>query len=374
MLKLFNDFGEVSAQGGYSNPVHFDFDARFDEEFVQPLILRCTEGYVAQNVTLTDTGDTADRYFFSVNGTSWADSAEFATITDNATCYIKARTTENETAATLRDAKLLLTYEIEPAATPNFYYTNPGDADLLAVEDATTVTTTAAQSVTGKAFINYVADDLFNSPTDLKEVWMRFDVFPPRSNMAAWKFHAGNLTSTGSSIVGMYYYNLDGVCHLCDGSKDRGKLYPIIDCKNSALVHIKSGATDGIVEFTLNDTTVSWTGNIIDGGDIERLVMYSRSGYEVLFSNVVVSSGEIDSACGWHRDLFSLETHITAPVLNVRWQGENHQFKPSTKRTKPAFTVRVGDRNFYAPIVNENDALASAVRLLLDDTNRALTT
>lgn len=125
--------------------------------------------------------------------------------------------------------------------------------------------------------------------------------------------------------------------------------------------------------MTANGSTVSWAGNVNGGKPLNNLVALAYDD-DNFFSNVVVSSGEIDSNCGWHRDLFSLETVITAPVLNVRWQGANHQFYPTTKRTTPALTLRVGDKNFYAPLVNENDALASAVRLLLDDTNRALTT
>lgn len=369
MLKLFNDFGEVSAQGGFSNPVHFDFDARFDEEFVQQLTLSCAKGYVAQNVTLTDSGDTADRYFFSVNGTSWADSAEFATITDNATCYIKARTTENETAATLHDAKLLLTYELQPAVLPNFYYTNPGDADLLAVEGATTVTTTAAQSVTGKAFYGGQRADMFHTP-DIQEVWIRLDIWIPARDMNYHEFYIGHFGSNNSGVLGIRYVYGSSYLSLRDGSKERAYLYVLRNALNRVVLHIKSGE---LIEMTANSSTVSWAGNINNGEPLNSLVTLSNAN-DIFFSNVVVSSGEINSACGWHRELFSLETVITAPVLNVRWQGENHQFKPSTKRTKPAFTVRVGDRNFYAPLVNENNALASAVRLLLDDTNRALTT
>lgn len=231
MLKIFNDAGEVSARGGFSNPVHFDFDARFDEEFVQQLTLSCAEGYVAQNVTLTDTGDTADRYFFSVNGTSWADSAEFATITDNATCYIKARTTENETAATLRDAKLLLNYELQPAVLPNFYYTNPGDADLLAVEDATTVTTTAERSVTGKAFYGGQRADMFHTP-DLQEVWIRLDIWIPSYNYNYHKFYIGHLGSNGSVILGIRYQYPDSYLGLWDGSTRRASLEVIHDALN----------------------------------------------------------------------------------------------------------------------------------------------
>lgn len=366
MLKLLNDFGEVSAQGGYSNPVHFDLDARFDDEFVQQLTLSCAEGYVAKNVTLTDTGDTADRYFFSVNGTSWADSAEFATITDNATCYIKARTTENETAATLHDTKLVLTYEIEPAATPTFYYTNPGDADLLAVEDATTVNATAAQSVTGKAFYGGQLADMFHTP-DLQEVWIRLDLWFTNNRAA---FYIGHFGSGGSKVVGIQFVYYDDHLGLWDGSTRRAALDVIGSARNTIVLHIKSGE---LIEMTANGSTVSWTGNVNGGAPLNNLVALAYDD-DNFFSNVVVSSDEIDSNCGWHRDLFSLETVVTAPVLNVRFSGQVHQYLLTTKKTTPAVAVRVGDRNFYAPLVRATDSLASAVRLNLNDTTYALKT
>lgn len=373
MLKLFNNIGEVSAQGGYSNPVSFDLDARFADEFVQQLTLSCVEGYTAHDVTLSDSGDTSDRYQFSINGASWADSVHFDCITANATCYAKARIVNDDFAQLDRTAKILLTYELKPATLPNFYYTNPGDAALLAVEGATTLNVNITKSITGKAFDNATVADLFHTPAALKEIWMRFDFWIREANSAGNDVHIGHRAATQESIIGAYYLsNYGPYFSACDGKTRYSTRYPIRGQLNTMLLHIKSDTTDGIVELFLNGARAYVTGNINGGGDLDCLCMYSD--FNILFSNVVVSSGEINSACGWHRELFSLETVITAPVLNVRWQGDNHQFYLHTKKTTPALAVRVGDRNFYAPIVNGSDALASAVRLLLDDTNRALTT
>lgn len=371
MLKLLNNFGEVSTQGGYSNPVHFDLDARFDDELVQMLTLSCASSYVAQNVTITDSGDTADRYFFSVNGTSWADSVQFDTITDNTTFYIKAHTTADETAATLRDVKLLMTYELKPAATPNFYYSNPGEADLLAITGITQVSTGLNQSITGRAFYGGAKTDMINTPSDLSEFWLRCDFWLPRSNTNNEDVYIGHFGANVDGVIGMHWgYGADWTARLQHGKRQYVTCYGNRETLNHMLLHVKSGE---LIEMSLNGNSFSWLGNVNNGDPVNNIALFGNT-RNMLISNVAVSSDEIDINHGFHRDLFSVETVVTAPVLNVRWQGANHQFYQTTKRTTPALTLRVGDKNFYAPIVNDDDALASAVKLLLDDTTRAITT
>ena len=271
-------------------------------------------------------------------------------------------------------AQILQPSTLKRIFTTAWRYFNAGDADLLAT-GGTTQTVPSTQSVTGIAFKNNSTADLFNTPTGLKEIYMRFDFWCQSSHMAAWYFQAGCWSSSRSSIIGMHYSNNSGVCYLRDGSSDRGSLYQNIEQLNHVLLHIKSDATDGLIEFTLNGKTISWRGNVNDGNDLDRLGMRAGdSGYNVLFSNIIVSDSALDLNAGYHHQLIPTETEVTAPVLNVRWQGANHQFYLSTKRTTPALTVRVGDKNFYYPIINAVSALASAVRLLLDDTARALTT
>lgn len=252
-------------------------------------------------------------------------------------------------------------------------YFNPGDADLLAVTGATTVNTDFSQSVTGKAFYGGSQVDMFNTP-ELSEVWMRFDMY----------FEAVNSISRRRSIACGFYSVADGryigfsninirrenIFSLTGGTNFDMSYYA--DSFNRCLLHIKTGE-QGCVELTINGNTITYTGTVNAGQPTDTLYLYCDNSYCV-FSNVTVSDSPLTMDEGYRRDLFSVETEVTAPVLNVRWQGENHQFYPTTKKSTPAVAVRVGDRNFYAPLVNDSDTLASAVRLLLDDTNRALST
>lgn len=252
-------------------------------------------------------------------------------------------------------------------------YFNPGDADFLATSGGTTVNVGYDKSVTGKAFYGGGKVDMFNTP-ELSEVWMRFDMYieavnniSRRRNIACGFYSVADGRYIGFSNIEIRRENIFSLT----GGTQFDMSYSS-DSFNQCLLHIKCGAP-GCVELTINGNTITYTGTVNAGQPTNTLYLYCDNSY-CIFSNVTVSDTPLTMDEGYRRDLFTAETEVTAPVLNVRWQGANHQFYPTTKRTTPALTLRVGDKNFYAPIVNDDDALASAIKLLLDDTNRALMT
>ena len=250
---------------------------------------------------------------------------------------------------------------------------NPGEAELLATDGATTVEVPYTQSVTGKAFYGGTLSDMFHTPDGLKEIWIRFD-FSVRGDHDAVQ-RVGHWSNSSNTVFGL------GSNHYWNGSywveeiafngetilmPERNQLY-------QCLLHIISDATDGLVELTIDKEIHTWTGNINGGNDLNNLVVLSQHS-DMQFSNVVVSETELTLDDGWHRDSFGVETKIHAPVLNVRLQGSNVKFPLSTKRKANSLTIRVGDKNFYNTSVATGSSLAGAARYLLDDEARALST
>lgn len=254
-------------------------------------------------------------------------------------------------------------------------YFNPGYAELTA-SGGTTLNVGYSKSVTGKAFYGGNISDMFYTPSGLKEVWLRFDLYTTGGNV---------YINNGATFSGGFYSSIRNVIYgfRCSSGGDGRQYYDRIympDNKiiylrigviNHCLLHMVSHATNGLFEFTINEEKYSYSGNINGGDDFSSLHLRCTQSV-LLFSNVIIAETETELAEGHHRDLFSVESQITAPVLNVRWQGSNHQFTLSTKKSKPAFAVHVGEKNFYTPIVNANDALASALRLYLDDSNKSV--
>lgn len=253
-------------------------------------------------------------------------------------------------------------------------YFNPGYAELTA-SGGTTVNVGFNKSLTGKAFYGGNISDMFYTPSGLKEVWLRFDLYTSggsglRSSGAS--FSGGFYSSLNNTFWGFQYSTYDAWCYFDQLKMPNGKIiYLRVGEINHCLLHMISHATDGLFEFTINEDKFSYSGNINGGDDFSSLHLRCTHS-NMIFSNIIIAETATELAEGHHRDLFSVESQITAPVLNVRWQGSNHQFTLSTKKSKPAFAVHCGDKNFYTPIVNADDALASALRTYLDDSNKAV--
>lgn len=124
MLRIYKDNPTVNTQDGtavsmlgdYSAPVHFDLDARTDDEQIQTLALRCDFGYRTRgNVTVGTTTDENDRYQLSIDGETWADAITFTeNIEDiNVIFYVKARIISADYSMTDHSVKLVLDYYLE---------------------------------------------------------------------------------------------------------------------------------------------------------------------------------------------------------------------------------------------------------------------
>lgn len=107
---------EVSA-GNFYSPIHFDIDARNDEEQIQILAVRC-ENYFRSSgeVTISDYNDTADRYQLSLDGENFSDSITLPQVENvNIIFYAKSRTTSVDRSYLDRGARFVIDCDIERA-------------------------------------------------------------------------------------------------------------------------------------------------------------------------------------------------------------------------------------------------------------------
>lgn len=94
----------VSTDGTFTAPMTFVLDASVNEEQAQKMAIRTETGYIARDVTLSDSNDTNDRLKLckTENGT-YADSITFDEITDtNTIFYVKASSDSSENPQTDR--------------------------------------------------------------------------------------------------------------------------------------------------------------------------------------------------------------------------------------------------------------------------------
>jgi len=236
-------------------------------------------------------------------------------------------------------------------------YTNPGTADYFDFEGATTVKVPYTQSVTGTAFYGGGRLDMFNTPAGVKEVWIKFDLYVREYNAASvlrydYFVYGGHTSAKLNQFCG-FQSTRQGFYDYIDSFTvfGGGQLTPTTAALHKYLLHMKSGATDGLFEFTVDKETYSYTGNVNGGEDFTCLYLYSQSDY-ALFSNIVVSDSPVDINEGWSNELVPVETKVTAPVLNIRRQGETLKFplQRSPKIISPAVAVRWQDRNWYNPL------------------------
>lgn len=227
---------------------------------------------------------------------------------------------------------------------------NLGDADFLS--SGTNVKPSRNQSVTGKAFTGGARADMFDTPADTYEVWLRFDVYFASTTNSL--IYAGNWSPTLGKIFGARFEISSAGKIFLDGTE---QLTALPNQLHQCLLHISSAS--GLIEFTLDGTTITFSGNVNDGEPLENLCLCSE-GDGVLFSNIVVSDTLIDLTDGHHRIDFAVETKIFAPVVNIRREGTNKKFLLYRKKVKPSIGIHVGDKNFFLPLNTENATVASA--------------
>jgi len=170
----------------------------------------------------------------------------------------------------------------------NWRYENYGTADLLSVSGTTLTNLPETQSKTGSAFYQTTRAKCFDIPAT-NEIWIKFDVYFNGSN----RWRAYNTGSADSCGVCSYASNLSlGMWRNGNNVQDFSGV-----CKKNTLqtvlLHMKAGASDGIVEAWVDgDFIYRYTGNVNQGSDFADIYLQS-DGSGTFFSNVIISNAQI---------------------------------------------------------------------------------
>lgn len=180
-------------------------------------------------------------------------------------------------------------------------YKNYGTADLLTVAGTTVTNLPADKSKTGSAFYQTNRAKCFDIPST-KEIWIRCDINvvanvtssririyndPDQSIFNGWSTYDKNITKN-------YFYWINGTSY--DGGyrisrNDEGY------GKQPFLLHMKSGVTDGFLEFYFhsksNKTYRSFTGNVNNGNDFDN-VYIQMDGSNIYVSNLIISNEPLE--------------------------------------------------------------------------------
>ncbi len=212
-------------------------------------------------------------------------------------------------------------------------YENPGRADLLTVTGGTTLTDLPLeQSVTGVAFYQPNRTACFDIAA-AKELWIRLDIYTTadyqngdRIRIYSSDGNGGNGWSTDATISNNY-----ALWH--NGTSKNGPNYFSKNRLRSMLLHMKSGASDGVIEYSSsNGYGDRYTGNVNNGADFAN-VYIQMDGGNIWVSNLIISNAELTFADGFNVAFFDTERLLsrslalsfdTERIVNKTWRYENY--------------------------------------------------
>ena len=189
-------------------------------------------------------------------------------------------------------------------------YYNVGNTDTLIVSGTTLTDEPESTSVTGTAFYQTAQAACFPIPAT-REVWMKFDLY----HRSTSRFWAGNRNANG--YTGIISWQTSEI----DFWERDNKLLIFPDVmktytRQTWLLHMKSGVTDGILELWCDENKVGeYTGNVNNGDDFADLFLSTTTsaGTDNLFSNVVISNEEIYFGEGHYA--LSFDVRVIDPII-----------------------------------------------------------
>lgn len=172
-------------------------------------------------------------------------------------------------------------------------YENYGTANLLSIAGTTVTDLTKSQAIYKSAFYQPTRAKCFDIPAT-KEIWIKCDIFTTANYSSGNRIRIysddgngvnGWCTQTPTTTKYQIWHNgtqLDGTNYL-NSNKNR-----------SFLLHMKSGVSDGIIEyFFANGDNQSFTGNVNNGNDFDN-VYIQMDGSNIYVSDLIISNAQID--------------------------------------------------------------------------------
>lgn len=211
---------------------------------------------------------------------------------------VKAISADNDTARKIIKS-LLIDFDTARNVKQAWRYENYGSADLLAVEGET-VELSKSDAIYQSGFITTAARQNYFDIPAVKEIWIKFDFY---FNNFYETLFVGSLDNEKTNQVRL---NCTGA------SNDYAKIIFALSenvqsdtshqfnhqQKYSAVLHLKSDETNGLIELTVSDGhNLTYTGNVNNGNDFENVYIQgsnynSISSYPYV-SNVIISNREV---------------------------------------------------------------------------------
>lgn len=184
-----------------------------------------------------------------------------------------------------------------------WYYINPGDASLLSGVTGTTVTgLDESASVTGEAFYQPTRTACFGVAAT-SEIWIRCDIYTTsnyrnndRIRIYSDDANGANGWTSNATVTSNYMLVHNGTTKTC-GTQGDG-MYLGAGYKRSVLLHMKSGSSDGLIEFKVVNFNAgveynfSYSGDVNAGNDFAN-VYIQMDGSNIYVSNLIISNVEI---------------------------------------------------------------------------------
>ncbi len=229
--------------------------------------------------------------------------------------------------------EIVADFATERTVKQKWRYQNEGRADLLTVTGGTTLTDLPLeQSVTGVAFYQPNQTACFGIPA-AEEIWIRLDIYTTanyqnndRLRIYSSDGNGVNGWNTHATITNKYM-----LWH--NGTSKNGPNYFSKNELRSMIVHMKSGTSDGVVEYWFNNgDSDRYIGNVNKGADFAN-VYIQMDGSNIWVSNLIISNVELTFADGFNVALFDTERLLskslalpfdTERIVNKTWRYENY--------------------------------------------------
>ena len=169
-------------------------------------------------------------------------------------------------------------------------YENEGYLEKMLV-GSREVTCDTTKSNTGRAINNTNKQKCFPIPGS-KELWIKFDAYIV--NGGSLRVYSND--SHGVNGVRLWHKAATNKTAIWLNNTNKDQDGIVIDGLQRYVLHIKSDATNGLVELYIDNDSkpaCSFTGNVNVGDDFINFYMQSDDGNHVLYSNIIISNSII---------------------------------------------------------------------------------
>lgn len=197
-------------------------------------------------------------------------------------------------------------------------YENPGQADLLVGVTGTTVTgLEPTASLTGKGYYQPDRTACFGIAAT-KELWIRCDIYTTSAYTTnnRIRIYSGDSNGANGWASNATITNPGALWH--NGTSQAGPSggYFAKNKMRSFWMHMRSGTTDGIIEYAYGTTSDSYVGNVNAGDDFANFYI-QMDGANIYVSNLIISNDEVGVEEGAVLNFYDTQRNIIEPFIET---------------------------------------------------------